>query len=118
MSEDYVKGFKDGFAAGLEEGKKLNEKSYTDGLIDGMKKTLPAPYNPIPPQWPTLGWPYITSDCVRGAVGSEPSQSYATGANGPAGSVNINAPQIKTQSFESRNGYYDESGNWYPDRSR
>lgn len=43
---DYRQGFKDGFAAGLEEGKKLNDKTYTDGLIEGMKKTLPPPYVP------------------------------------------------------------------------
>ena len=48
MSEDYAKGFKDGFAAGLEEGKKINDKTYTDGFIDGMKKTMPLPYIPQP----------------------------------------------------------------------
>ena len=53
MSEDYAKGFKDGFAAGLEEGKKINDKTYTDGFIEGMKKTLPPPYiPPIPPPGP------------------------------------------------------------------
>lgn len=88
MSEEYAKGFKDGFAAGLEEGKKLNDKSYTDGLIDGMKKTMPAPYNPNP-YWPPH-WPYVTCDVsnvVRGAVGSEVGYTYAAGANGPAGSI-------------------------------
>lgn len=43
---DYANGFKDGFAAGLEEGKKMNDKTYTDGLIEGMKKTMPPPYVP------------------------------------------------------------------------
>lgn len=90
MSEDYVKGFKDGFAAGLEEGKKLNEKSYTDGLIDGMKKTMPPPYvpptTPMPIWWrmyPNVGIAHDT--VVRGAVGAEVSQALATGANGPVG---------------------------------
>jgi hypothetical protein len=41
---DYANGFKDGFAAGLEEGKKMNDKTYTDGLIEGMKKTMPPSY--------------------------------------------------------------------------
>lgn len=44
---DYAKGFKDGFLAGVEEGKKLNDKTYMDGLTEGMKKTLPPPYVPI-----------------------------------------------------------------------
>ena len=43
---DYANGFKDGFAAGLEEGKKMNDKTYTDGFIEGMKKTMPPPYVP------------------------------------------------------------------------
>jgi len=47
---DYANGFKDGFAAGLEEGKKIKERSYmdgyNDGLIEGMKKTLPTAYVP------------------------------------------------------------------------
>lgn len=45
-SDDYTKGFKDGFAAGLEEGKKLNDKTYMDGYMEGLKKTLPPPYIP------------------------------------------------------------------------
>ena len=43
---DYAKGFKDGFLAGVEEGKKLNDKTYMKGLTEGMKKTLPPPYVP------------------------------------------------------------------------
>lgn len=84
---DYAKGFKDGFAAGLEEGKKLNDKSYTDGYIEGLKKTMPAPYNPNP-SWPSY-WPtYVTcdgSDSVRGAVGSTQMPSSTAGGNGAAG---------------------------------
>ena len=49
MSE-YQKGLVDGFKLGLEEGKKITERSYmdgyNDGLIEGMKKTLPPPYVP------------------------------------------------------------------------
>ena len=54
MSE-YQKGLVDGFKLGLEEGKKikdhdLKERSYmdgyNDGLVEGMKKTLPPPYVP------------------------------------------------------------------------
>ena len=52
---DYQKGLVDGFKLGLEEGKKikdhdLKERSYmdgyNDGLVEGMKKTLPPPYVP------------------------------------------------------------------------
>lgn len=90
MSDDYAKGFKDGFAAGLEEGKKLNDKSYTDGYIEGLKKTMPAPYNPNP-SWPSYWSTYVTCD-GSGAIGSPgvggagySSQNMGVGANGPAG---------------------------------
>jgi len=51
MMNDYAQGFKDGFAAGLEEGKKINDKTYTDGFIEGLKKTLPPPYVPPGTVW-------------------------------------------------------------------
>lgn len=94
MSEDYAKGFKDGFAAGLEEGKKLNDRTYTDGLIDGMKKTMPPPYNPSPQ------WPYDT--CPKCGIRISSVMNYtcqsincptfytatsSAGANGPIGST-------------------------------
>ena len=94
MSE-YAKGFKDGFLAGVEEGKKLNQKNYW---------TEP---------WPNyLGWPGTCGVCGRvssgvegyvcsnvrcpntaiayttgatGAVGSTVTNEIPKGANGPAG---------------------------------
>jgi len=47
---DYQDGLIEGFKIGLEEGKKIKERSYmdgyNDGLIEGMKKTLPPQYVP------------------------------------------------------------------------
>ncbi len=40
---DYAKGFKDGFAAGLEEGKKLLEEKWRLDKIAELEKTLPKP---------------------------------------------------------------------------
>ena len=115
MSEDYRQGFKDGFAAGLEEGKKMNDKTYTDGLIEGMKKTLPPPYVPketcpkcgitigsamgyvcqsinCPTYYKTWAGPAQYNDWTAGshgavgAVGSMSANYESTfGTNGPAG---------------------------------
>jgi hypothetical protein len=98
---DYANGFKDGFAAGLEEGKKMNDKTYTDGLIEGMKKTLPPPYVPketCPKCGITIGgvMGYVCSsvNCPTfyqtysyGAVGymSANYEPSSVGANGPVG---------------------------------
>lgn len=40
---DYAQGFKDGFAAGLEEGKKLLEEKWRLDKIAELEKTLPRP---------------------------------------------------------------------------
>lgn len=107
-SPDYAQGFKDGFAAGLEEGKKLYTDGYREGLIEGLKKTLPPPYVPPGTVWgqrdtcPKCGikisgvmgyvcsspncptFPQVTCGIpMTGAVGSEVSYSYGVGANGP-----------------------------------
>lgn len=94
MSEDYKKGFKDGFAAGLEEGKKLGQPKI--GLGDyffGVNETCPKCHMRInramgyvcaSPNCPTF--PQITCGVpMTGAVGSEVSVTYAAGANGPSG---------------------------------
>jgi hypothetical protein len=94
---DYANGFKDGFAAGLEEGKKLNDKTYTDGLIEGMKKTLPPPYVPKEtcPKCGiiisgVMGYVCSSINCPTfyqasyGAVGTNDTAAYAKGANGSA----------------------------------
>lgn len=109
MSEDYVKGFKDGFAAGLEEGKKMNNKTYTDGFIEGMKTTMPPPYVPQP----TLpGFTFEVKDTcpkcgikINGVMGyvcssiNCPTFYKATSDVGSevgytTGTVNINGPSI------------------------
>ncbi len=93
MSNDYTKGFKDGFAAGLEEGKKLSTKTtrlddYVFGNNYGCPKcgkvfmTAQVCYS--------SGCPYVAtaySTGATGAVGSSVTPSYPTGANGPAGSA-------------------------------
>lgn len=108
---DYAQGFKDGFAAGLAEGKKLVEEQWRLHTITELEKTLPKPqprlddyvfgaretcpkchvrvdramgYVCASPNCPTF--PKITCGVpMTGAIGSEVSQTYAAGANGPAG---------------------------------
>ena len=95
MSDDYAKGFKDGFKIGLEEGKRHQN------------------LNPVPSLWPTSLPEYQSKDkCPKcgitisgvmnytcssincptfyqttsyGAVGMNDTAEYAKGANGPAG---------------------------------
>lgn len=100
---DYQKGLVDGFKLGLEEGKKIKERSYmdgyNDGLIEGMKKTLPPPYMPqdtCPKCGIKIGgvMGYVCSsiNCPTfyqthsyGAIGSEVGYTTgAIGANGPS----------------------------------
>lgn len=60
MSNDYKSGFKDGFAAGLEEGKKLASYKYPNYFS-------------------------LSGGGVTGAVGSMHTMNHGVGANGPAG---------------------------------
>jgi hypothetical protein len=111
MMSDYAQGFKDGFAAGLAEGKKLVEEQWRLHTITELEKTLPKPqprlddyvfgaretcpkchvrvdramgYVCASPNCPTF--PKITCGVpMTGAIGSAISQTYAAGANGPAG---------------------------------
>lgn len=91
MSEDYAKGFKDGFAAGLEEGKKLTPKTqpklddYVFGQPDylGMQNTCHVcgrlqsgieGYVCFSPRCPSMATSYSigpTDGPVTGAVGAE-----------------------------------------------
>lgn len=124
---DYAQGFKDGFASGLEEGKKLVEEQWRQDKIKEIEKSTPKPqwglgdyvfgakdncpkcgmtlsnvmgYVCASPNCPTF--PNVT--CV-GAVGSTNQPEYPMGAVGAAGDIG------------HRNGdWYD--GQWYPDRSR
>lgn len=103
MSNDYAKGFKDGFAAGLEEGKKLAPKdtvfqpSYL-GSFDACRV--------CGKQWGNDAWGYVCSNmycpsraiayttgvggaggAVIGAVGSMDTMNSGVGANGPEGTI-------------------------------
>ena len=84
MSDDYAKGFKDGFAAGLEEGKKLVPKDtvFQPGYLglpntchvcgrlqDGM--TGYVCYSPRCPSMTTAYSIGPTDGPVTGAVGSQ-----------------------------------------------
>ena len=40
---DYRQGFKDGFAAGLEEGKKIVEEQWRQDKIKEIEKSIPKP---------------------------------------------------------------------------
>lgn len=93
---DYAQGFKDGFAAGLEEGKKLAPVKSVDpwgfgllvgspgcpvcGRFDGGSVMGYVCYNP---KCPTRITAYTTGGAVTGAVGSSDNMSYSVGANGP-----------------------------------
>lgn len=94
MSNDYAKGFKEGFAAGLEEGKKLNPpKIEWPGYLGS------AGYCSVcGKDFGNKIWGYVCSNAncptrvtaysggaVTGAVGSEVGYTYAAGANGPKG---------------------------------
>ncbi len=103
---DYAKGFKDGFAAGLEEGKKLLEEKWRLDKIAELEKTLPKPQPRLDdfifgaretcPKCQmkidrVMGYVCASPNCPSfpkvtcGAVGSDISYAYASGANGPAG---------------------------------
>ena len=113
---DYANGFKDGFAAGLEEGKKIVEEQWRHDKIKEIEKSLPK-------LQPNLGdymfrtnetWPNINrcSKCGislnnvmnytcssincpnylnttrMGAIGSDTtSYTYGASANGPEGNL-------------------------------
>jgi hypothetical protein len=94
MSNDYAKGFKDGFAAGLEEGKKLAP------VVPSYPSFLGSPgYCQVcGKNWGNGGvWGYVCNNqyCpsravaystgATGAVGSSVTTSYPPGANGPTG---------------------------------
>lgn len=115
---DYAKGFKDGFAAGLEEGKKIVEDQWRkeqikkieddlhklpkpqprlDDYIFGGKEKCPKcgislsgvmNYVCASPNCPTF--PQVTCGAsMTGVVESEVGYTYGVGANGPAGEYNI-----------------------------
>ena len=97
MSDEYAKGFKEGFAAGLEEGKKLSMSQV------GW------------PSWPT--YPPITcggSTQIYGAVGSAGGHGAGSvGANGEAGSMLGSRPTIEEE--KNRLSRYNEvwiNGTW------
>ena len=98
---DYAQGFKDGFAAGLEEGKKMSKpQPRLDDYVFGARETCPKcqmridramGYVCASPNCPT----FLKVTCgptiadvtkpMTGAVGSDISYTYAAGSNGPAG---------------------------------
>jgi len=91
MSEDYAKGFKDGFAAGLEEGKKLvpRDTVFQPGIL-GLPNTCQVCgrlQNGI--QGYVCYDPRCSSRVTCGVVTGSDSPSYTTGtgANGPAGGL-------------------------------
>lgn len=92
---DYAKGFKDGFLAGVEEGKKLAPKqTRLDDYVFGQRDTCPKCGIKISG---VMGYVCSSINCptffqthsygaVYGAVGSEVDYTTgAVGANGPAG---------------------------------
>ncbi len=100
---DYAQGFKDGFAAGLEEGKKMSKpQPRLDDYVFGARETCPKcqmridrvmGYVCASPNCPTF--PKVTcgptiADITKpmtGAIGSHISYINAAGSNGPAGTM-------------------------------
>jgi hypothetical protein len=88
MSNDYAKGFKEGFAAGLEEGKKLSSPKITSiGSLSACG--VCGKY------FGNNAWGYVCNNAncptravahSTGAIGSTYKPEYPTGAVGPAGS--------------------------------
>ena len=94
---DYAQGFKDGFAAGLEEGKKLVPVKSVDPFNPNYLGT-PGTCSVCGKYWGNSVWGYVCSNqhcpgkvtaysaggAVTGAVGTMGQlQTYSTGANGP-----------------------------------
>ena len=93
---DYAQGFKDGFAAGLEEGKKLNTPqigwpSYLGSpgtcQVCGRLSQGIMGYVCYDPKCPTRVTAYATGGAVIGAVGSMDTMNSGVGANGPEGTI-------------------------------
>jgi hypothetical protein len=131
---DYAQGFKDGFAAGLEEGKKLLEEKWRLDKIAELEKTLPKPqprlddyvfgaretcpkchmkidrvmgYVCASPNCPTF--PQVTYGVpMTGAVGSTNIPEYPMGAVGPTGPMH-NGPEYQNKIWI--NGQWVELGN-------
>lgn len=118
MSEDYAKGFKEGFAAGLEEGKKLAPvKSNFPGYLGSATACSVCGKD-----FGNKIWGYVCSNvncptravaysggAVTGAVGSVTTgQIQAVGANGPAGSTMYDGPEYANKVWI--NGQWAELG--------
>ena len=91
MSNDYAKGFKEGFAAGLEEGKKLSAQKIASigslsacGLCGKYFGNNAWGYVCNHTNCPTRAIAHSTG--ATGAIGSTYKPEYPTGAVGPAGS--------------------------------
>ena len=91
MSNDYAKGFKEGFAAGLEEGKKLSAPKITSigsvsacGVCGKYFGNNAWGYVCNHTNCPTRAVAYSTG--ATGAIGSTYKPEYPMGAVGPAGS--------------------------------
>jgi hypothetical protein len=106
---DYANGFKDGFAAGLEEGKKIVEEQWRHDKIKEIEKSIPNPATWRLTQPLTfsavsadkcpkcgitisgvMGYVCSSINCPTfyqasyGAVGTNDTAAYAKGANGSA----------------------------------
>lgn len=100
---DYAKGFKDGFLAGVEEGKKLNQKDY---WTQPWPNYLGRPWTCVVcgKDWGNGSWNYYCSNArcpsqavayTTGAVGSTVTNEIPKGTNGPAGYSGPSAEEEK-----------------------
>lgn len=96
MSNDYAKGFKEGFAAGLEEGKKLSSPKITSigslsacGVCGKYFGNNAWGYVCNHTNCPTRAVAYSTG--ATGAIGSTYKPEYPMGAVGPTGSYSTMA---------------------------
>lgn len=104
-TNDYTQGFKDGFAAGLEEGKKLAPVKSSDPwglgplvgstgcLVCGRYDNAAMGYVCTHPKCPSRVAGVVTGQLSVagsfGAVGSMSQVEYPKGANGPAGETGV-----------------------------
>ncbi len=100
MSNDYAKGFKEGFAAGLEEGKKLSAPKITSigslsacGVCGKYFGNNAWGYVCNHTNCPTRAVAYSTG--ATGAIGSTYKPEYPIGAVGPAGSYGTMADRYE-----------------------
>ena len=89
---DYANGFKDGFAAGLEEGKKIVEEQWRQDRIKEIEKSIPEPY-----KWPsTQPLTFSADKCPKCGITISGVMNYTCSS--------VNCPTFYTASYSAAVG--------------